>query len=218
MSGHADYSKFVNSIDKSIKIFNVPIIIANAESLKGYGEIVYNFEKSKVINVPWPKTNGRKLDDNTGDQALETFGLFEFYYEKNYCCAKNNSVPNGDYITGVMVEDEKESNKIIIHTFEANYHPDGGQIVYPCKNDKGFVVLLSKSDDNIKPEDFVAFYCDGSFGIQILPNIWHQPIYPISEKGEYYNKQCSVHGCVTVNTLEEFNTILKLEIDLNLYK
>jgi ureidoglycolate hydrolase len=216
MSGHGDYSSFVNSINKNIKIYNVPILNANEETLKGYAQIVDNFSKTKVINVTWPKTEGRPLDKNTGNQAKETFGIFEFYYDKNYCRAKNNSVPNGEYITGVMTEEEKIPNKRIIYTFEANYHPDGGQIISPTKNNNDFIVLLSKAGDNIKPEDFVAFYCDGTFGIQILPNVWHQPIYPIAQKSNYYNKQCSVHGCVTVNTLEEFNTLLKMEINLKI--
>lgn len=48
-------------------------------------------------------------------------------------------------------------------TREANYHPDGGQIVSP-RDKRPFVALLALPSDDITPNKFVAFYCDGSFG------------------------------------------------------
>ena len=51
-------------------------------------------------------------------------------------------------------------------TREANYHPDGGQVFFPVTKEP-FVLLLALPGDDIKLEDFVAFYCDGSCGVQI---------------------------------------------------
>ena len=48
MSGHADYDMFEKDIPENITIYNVPIIQATKESLKGYGEIVTDFENTKV--------------------------------------------------------------------------------------------------------------------------------------------------------------------------
>ena len=206
MSGHAEYNYSPSNIPKDIKIINVPVITANKETLEGYCDIVNDFNNTKVINVPWIKLSGRPIDDNTGDQALPTEGIFEFSYDKHYCLANNHSVPNGDYITGIINENRD------IYTREANYHPCGGQIVYPCNNNSPFIILLSKAGDNIQPTDFVAFYCDGTFGVQILPNVWHQPIFPINNNVKYFNKQCSVHACVTVDTIKEFNTLLKFNL------
>jgi len=207
MSGHADYELFTEKILEELDIVNVPVVSANKETLKGYCEIVENYQDTKVINVKWPKIKGRSVDDNTGDQALHTEGIFEFNYKNNFCIAKNNSVANGEYITGVINNERTE-----IYTREANYHPCGGQIVYPYHGNRPFIILLSKAGDDIKPKDFVAFYCDGTFGIQILPNVWHQPAFPMSNDVEFLNKQCSVHACVTVDTIKEFNILLKIDI------
>lgn len=204
MSGHADYKLFQYNIPENITIYNVPVVNATEETIKGFGEFVYDFNKSKVINVIWPKKEGRPLDNNTGDQALPTEGLFDFYYENNFCKAVNHCVPNGSYITGTTFNN-------CIYTREANYHPDGGQIVYPQKEGP-FILLLSKKGDDIKPSDFIAFKFNGTCGFQIFPNVWHQPAYPLCTKATFNNKQGSVHACVSVDTLNEFNTILCIKI------
>lgn len=216
MSGHADYDSFTNFIPTDINIYNVPIIIANKDTLKDYGNIVYDFENTNVINNTWPKHSGRPLDNNTGNQALATEGNFAFYYTQNYAKAHNYSVPNGDYITGIIPQTNIEQSIYNIYIREANYHPDGGQIIFPT-NKTPFYLLLSKADDNIKPSDFVAFYCDGTFGIQILPYIWHQPAFPLINNTNFKNKQSSVHGCVTVDTLNEFNTLLCIKNNINIF-
>ena len=217
MSGHADYSLFNYKIPDNIKIYEVPIIIANKDNLKGYCNIVCDYENTVVINVKWPKNDGwRKLYENTGDQAVDTEGMFDFYYDDIYSKAINHSVPNGSYITGIIPSSEKQNNDneipTHIYTREANYHPDGGQIIYPIDK-KPFMLLLSKESDDIYPENFVCFLCDGSFGLQILPNVWHQPAYPLNNNSTFKNKQCSVHGCVSVDTIKEFNTLLKVNLN-----
>jgi len=207
MSGHAEYEFFSEKIPDYLSVVEVPVISGTEETLKDYCNIVENYNDTKVINNKWPKVKGRPIDDNTGDQALPTEGIFEFKYDEKFCYAKNNSVPNGDYITGVI-----NKTRTAIYTREANYHPCGGQIVYPYNGNEPFIMLLSKACDDIVPHDFVAFFCNGSFGVQILPNVWHQPVYPMTNNVEFLNKQCSVHACVTIDTIKEFNTLLKIDI------
>ena len=217
MSGHADYTAFNYKIPDNIKVYEVPIIHATQKNLKGFCNVVHEYENTSVINVKWPKITGwRKLDENTGDQALHTEGMFDFYYDDIYSKAVNHSVENGSYITGIIPRSEKKSGNEIpthIYTREANYHPDGGQIIFPPSKEP-FMLLLSKKGDDILPEDFFCFFCDGSFGVQILPNVWHQPAYPLNNKATFKNKQCSVHGCVTVDTVNEFNTLLRVNLNL----
>ncbi len=62
--------------------------------------------------------------------------------------------------------DQKKRDFVL--TREANYHPDGGQVFYPKKG-AAFVLLLALPGDDIKLEDFVAFYCDGSCGVCTQP-------------------------------------------------
>ena len=47
-----------------------------------------------------------------------------------------------------------------------NYHPDGGQVFFPTAKN-AYVMILALPDDDCKPEDYVAFYFDGSCGLQI---------------------------------------------------
>jgi ureidoglycolate lyase len=72
--------------------------------------------------------------------------------------------------------------------------------------------VLAKPTDDVKPEDFVAFYCDGSFGIQILPEVWHQPGAPIGPRMTIDNKQGRVHACVDFNALTEFGCYLEVPL------
>ena len=95
---------------------------------------------------------------------------------------------------------EDTESRVGVVTREANYHPDGGQIVCPT-DQSPFVALLALPKDDVTPGDFVAFYCDGSFGIHINANVWHQPVYPINNEAAFWGKQvrpCSVCVCVCV--------------------
>ncbi|MEC9466099.1 MAG: ureidoglycolate lyase, partial [Myxococcota bacterium] len=94
---------------------------------------------------------------------------------------------------------------------EANYHPDGGQIFFH-RDGEPFVALLAKPGDDIRPEDFVAFYFDGSFGVQIFPNVWHQPLFPRDDGMVFNNKQGRVHACVSVDFIGEFQTYLAVPL------
>lgn len=224
MSGHYNYSKFLKKLPENINIFDVPIIEATEETIKDYGRFVYNFIDEKVINVKWPtqiKINSNKkenfyyrnIDDNTGDEALPTYGVFKSYYDDKYCYSTNTSVKNGEYIIGVKPKTEKKN---CFYTVEMNYHACGSQVVMNY-NKEPFYLLLSKADDDIKPKDCRLFYFDGSKGFNIYPYIWHQPMYPLVEVNKKVisqNKQCSVHSCVTCNFIEEYNTILRINLEL----
>jgi len=160
----------------------------------------------------------RPIDKLTGDEALPTIGVFNSYYSDNYCYSTNTSVRNGEYIIGVKPNNEKNTNNI--YTREMNYHLCGGQVI---KNrDKiPFLLLLSKADDFIKPEDCILFQFDGTCGFQIYPNIWHQPLYPIVKNNIQCitdNAQCSVHSCVSCDFVNEFNTLLQIKLPINLSK
>mgnify|MGYP001241881405 FL=1 len=72
--------------------------------------------------------------------------------------------------------------------------------------------MLAKAGDDVRPESFVAFRCDGSFGIQILPGVWHQPAAPVGPRMVIDNKQGKVHACVDFDALAEFGTYLEVPV------
>lgn len=52
MSGYASYEDALDP--KYGEPFPVPVVMATAETLKGYGVIVTDFENEKVEITPWP--------------------------------------------------------------------------------------------------------------------------------------------------------------------
>ncbi|XP_045181639.2 uncharacterized protein LOC123540573 [Mercenaria mercenaria] len=208
MSGYASYEDALNP--KYGEPFLVPIVMATADTLKGYGKIVTDFENEKVEITPWPVKGWRKLCPGTGTMAGECSGDFSYKWVGDQCTAINNAV-GGDYVTGRLPKNVSPSDRTHVLVREANYHPDGGQVFYP-KNKDPFVALLALPTDDIKMENFVAFYFDGSFGVQIHADIWHQPVYPINDEAVFLGKQGAVHACVAVDTVDEFGKYLLVPI------
>jgi MFS family permease len=91
--------------------------------------------------------------------------------------------------------------------WRANYHPDGGQLFYPLHG-QSFVVPLALPGDDVTPESFITFWCDGSRGLYIHPNIWHGAIVPHDDSAEFLDRQGRVHARVSVNFVKEFGCYL----------
>ena len=121
------------------------------------------------------------------------------------------------YITGwyadpaTAAEDREAADTSRIYTHEANYHPVGSQIFCP-RDGAAFIALLARPVDDVKPEDFVAFYCDGTFGIHIDPNVWHQPVFPLSSSALFDDRQGRVHACVAIDFVSEFGCYLEVPL------
>ena len=95
--------------------------------------------------------------------------------------------------------------------WHANYHPDGGQLFYPWES-KTFLCPLALPGDDVKPEDFVCFRCEGNRGLYIHPNIWHEGIFPIKGRQRFYDKQGAVHARVSVDFAREFGCLLEIKL------
>ncbi|XP_052764101.1 uncharacterized protein LOC128206021 [Mya arenaria] len=148
----------------------------------------------------------RKLYPNTGILGGECSGDFLYKWVGDQCTAINKAV-GGNYVTGRLPSNVSPRNRTHVLVRAANYHPDGGQVFFP-ENKDPFIALLALPGDDIKLEDFVAFYFDGSFGVQIHADVWHQPVYPINDEATFLGKQGAVHACVNVDTVDEFGKYL----------
>ena len=91
--------------------------------------------------------------------------------------------------------------------WRANYHPDGGQLFYPL-NGASFVVPLALPGDDVSPERFVTFWCDGRRGLYIHPNVWHGAVVPHADEARFLDRQGRVHARVSVNFVTEFGCYL----------
>ena len=199
-----------------LPLVDIPLVRATPESLEGFGTLVTDYMTHPVEIVRWPAQGWRSIDEGTGDEAGHLEGIFEFWWEGDFLLGENMAVKDR-YILGWSElpakarrnnPDSKRDQLLIWH---ANYHPDGAQLFYPLDN-RPFVTALAKTGDDMQPEDWVAFYCDGSAGICIHPGIWHEAITPLSPRSRFYDKQGAVHARVSCNFTEEFGVFMRIPL------
>jgi ureidoglycolate lyase len=200
----------------AVRAHKAPLVLAGAETLRGYGHVVPDFASGRVTIVTWPQPDWRPVVPGTGAEGGVVEDVFEMVRRGEVQHAVNHAVGRS-YITGWFAdpatasEARSPASSSRIYTHEANYHPDGGQIFSP-RDGAAFVALLAKPGDDVTPDDFVAFYFDGSFGVHIDPGVWHQPVFPIAERAAFDDKQGRVHCCVAVNFLAEFGCYLEVPL------
>jgi len=211
-----DFANLPSITDGAARAHRVPKLEATAQTLAGYGHITGDFATASVEIVTWPQPGWRPVVPGTGNEA----GVVEDRFEMVRCGEIQQAVNHAvgrSYITGWYTDPARASqtrtprSTARIFTHEANYHPDGGQIFSP-RDAAPFVALLAKPGDNVTPDDFVAFHCDGSFGLHIDPGVWHQPVFPIADRAVFDGRQGRVHCCIAINFLAEFGCYLEVPL------
>jgi hypothetical protein len=199
-----------------IRVHSVPLVRASAASLDGLALIETSFDAAQVQIVTWPAPGWRPVVEGTGNEGGITQGDFVMKYAGEKMLAYNHAV-DGYYVTGWFAdpatanENATQVDRSRIYVREANYHPDGSQVFFP-RNRQPFVALLAKPGDDITPNDFIAYYCDGSFGINLLPGVWHQPVFPLQDNVTFDDKQGRVHACIAVDFVVEFQCYLSVPL------
>ena len=204
----------------SSEAIEIPLIEATNENLQSYGYLIDNYKKSEIEIVTWPKQGWREIDEGTGNEGGSTEGSFDTWWEGETLFGQNNAVQHnsdyevdGKYILGYSSLPENISKRKNytppkkIFVWHANYHPDGGQLFFPSKSEP-FISPLALPGDDIKAEDFKAFYFNGTKGLYIHPNIWHEGVFPINQNSSFMGKQGKVHARVSIDFKEEFNKYL----------
>ena len=194
------------------RVHETPLVAATNESLAGYGCLVDDPKSFRIEIVRWPAQGWRPIDANSGDQGGVTEGLFEFQWKGETLYARNNAVGDS-YLFGWSTWPEeaaahgagKTRERALI--WRANYHPDGGQLFYPL-NGRSFIVPLALPGDDVTPEKFVTFWCDGSRGLYLHPNVWHGAVVPLEDEAQFLDRQGRVHARVSVNFVKEFGCYL----------
>lgn len=190
---------------------NVPIVLATEESLKGFGSIVTDFDKTEVEKRPWPVEGWRKACKDT--DIIPGEDSSEICYQRNtqsFTMKKENGCQNE---IGILTENEASCGSSQVHVptavlvQEMTYHPDCGEVFFP-KNKDPFVGVFAPPGDDFNPENVKAFYFDGSFGVQCHPNVWHQGMYIFQNEAVFQGKQGILHLCVTIDIVEEFDYYL----------
>ena len=189
-----------------------PLVEATEASLAGLGALVDDPAGFPIEIVRWPAQDWRPIDEGSGDQGGTTEGLFRFAWHGDTLWARNEAVGDS-YLFGWSTLPEnarpdgppRPRQRAVI--WRANYHPDGGQMVFPM-NGESFVVPLAPPGDDVTPESFTAFRCDGRRGLYIAPNVWHGAFVPHADAATFLDRQGRVHARVSVDFPKEFGCYL----------
>jgi hypothetical protein len=195
---------------------SIPLVDASSEALDGYGHLIDDPKQCRIEIVRWPAQGTRPIDADTGDQGGTTAGVFESAWRGDILYGRNEAV-DGHYILAYSKPPEyartdhaeRPARMLLWH---ANYHPDGGQLFFPLDR-RPFYVPLALPGDAVTPQQFVCFRFDGSQGLYIHPNIWHEGVFAPSGTQRFFDQQGAVHARVSVDFAREFGCLLEAPID-----
>ena len=182
---------------------SVPLVPADDAALDGYGYLVEDPDQFEVEIVKWPAEGWRAVDDGTGEEGGSTEGIFHCQWKNSVLKARNEAV-NDEYVLGWSADGH-------VLLWHMNYHPDGGQLFFPLDK-KPFVVPLALPGDDLQPDQVVAFLCDGSKGVYIHPNVWHEGVFPVRGEQRFLDRQGKVHARVSCDFAREFGVYLSVPL------
>lgn len=196
--------------------FKIPIIAATYETVRGYGSLVSDPARHRIEITRWPAQGTRPVDLDSGDEGGTREGIFSSEWKGDILYGRNEAV-NGHYILGYGTEptqasEETPGNPTRILLWHANYHPDGGQLFFPI-DQRPYLVPVALPGDDIRPENFICFLCDGSQGLYIHANIWHEGVFTPYGCQRFLDRQGAVHARVSVDFAREFNCLLEIPLD-----
>ena len=195
---------------------DVPLIEATDEAVRDYGCLVDDPENFAIEIVQWPAPGWRPVDAGTGDEGGVVEGIFHSEWQGEVLYGRNDAV-DGHYVLGWSTNPGVASADRPVHDpprvllWHLNYHPDGGQLFYPLGG-QPFVVPVALPGDDLKPEDVIALWCDGSRGLYIHPSIWHEGVFPTTRAQSFRDRQGRVHARVSCNVAQEFGVFLNVPL------
>jgi Ureidoglycolate lyase len=190
----------------------MPVVAATNAALAGYGQLVDDPYQHRIEIVRWPAQGSRPVDEDSGDEGGTTQGVFVSEWRGDVLYGRNEAV-DGHYVLAYADEPTRadESHRrppermLLWH---CNYHPDGGQLFFPLDRLPFFVPLALPGDD-VQPEQFVCFRFDGTQGLYIHPNVWHEGVFAQSGTQRFFDRQGAVHARVSVDFAREFGSLLE---------
>ncbi len=204
---------FLNpNLPSGLPTVRMPVVDASDATLAGYGRLVDDPAHCPVEIVRWPAQGTRPVDEDTGDEAGTTEGVFVSRWQGDILYGQNEAV-GGHYVLaygtdpGQAREDHARDPRGML-LWHANYHPDGGQLFFPLEQ-RPFYVPLALPGDDITPERFVCFRFTGDRGLYIHPNIWHEGVFTARGSQRFFDKQGAVHARVSVDFAREFGCLVE---------
>ncbi|MBL8894879.1 MAG: ureidoglycolate lyase [Rhizobiales bacterium] len=196
-----------------LPVVDVPLVIATEESVREYGCLVDDPAHFDIEIVTWPASGWRRVDAGTGNEAGFVEGIFSGEWRGHVLYGLNEAV-GGHYVLGWSDKLRQVGDaepRASVNLWHMNYHPDGGQLFYPLDN-LPFVVPVALPGDDLTPDKVIAFWCDGTRGLYIHPNIWHEGIFPIHDRQRFLDRQGRVHARVSCDIAQEFGVYLSVPL------
>ena len=204
---------FLNpAIPDGMRRVRMPVVAATDAALAGYGFLVDDPDACKIEIVRWPSQGWRSVDDDSGDEAGTTQGVFVSEWQGDILYGRNEAV-GGHYVLAYAEEPSRadtthrrDPGRMML--WHCNYHPDGGQVFFPLEA-RPFLVPLALPGDDVRPEQFVCFRFDGSRGLYIHPNVWHEGVFAYAGTQRFFDRQGAVHARVSIDFAREFGCLLE---------
>ena len=190
----------------------MPVIDATDTALDGYGRLVDDPKTCTIEIVRWRARGWRPVDDDSGDEGGTTEGVFVSEWRGDILYGRNEAV-DGHYILAYATEptwadDTHQRDADLMLQWHANYHPDGGQLFFPLEA-KPFLVPLALPGDDVHPEHFVCFRFNGTRGLYIHPDVWHEGVFTCAGTQRFFDRQGAVHARDSVDFAREFGCLLE---------
>ena len=204
---------FLNpNLPAGLPVVRMPVRDATFESLQGYGHLVDDPKQCRIEIVRWPAQGRRAVDEDTGDQGGTTEGVIVSEWKGDILYGRNEAV-GGHYVLAYATEpsvavETHSRDPAQMLLWHCNFHPDGGQLFFPL-DARPYYVPLALPGDDVKPEDFVCFRCDGRRGIYIHPDVWHEGVFARSGTQRFFDRQGAVHARVSIDFAREFGCLLE---------
>jgi hypothetical protein len=200
------------ALPDGLRRVRMPIVEATDVALRGCGFLVSDPEQCKIEIVRWPAQGSRPVDEDSGDEGGTTKGVFVSEWRGDILYGRNEAV-DGHYILAYAEEPSRADEthrrppqRMLL--WHCNYHPDGGQLFFPLDAGPFFVPLALPGDD-VRPEQFVCFRFDGTRGLYIHPNVWHEGVFALAGTQRFFDQQGAVHARVSVDFSREFGCLLE---------
>ena len=200
------------ALPAGLRRVRMPVVAATNASLAGYGHLIDDPYQHRIEIVRWPAQGWRPVDEDSGDEGGTTQGVFVSEWRGDVLYGRNEAV-DGHYILAYADEPTRadESHRLPperMLLWHCNYHPDGGQLFFPLDRFPFFVPLAVPGDD-VQPEQFVCFRFDGTQGLYIHPNVWHEGVFAQSGTQRFFDQQGAVHARVSIDFAREFGCLLE---------
>ena len=190
----------------------MPVVAATPETLRGYGRLVDDPDECRVEIVRWPARGWRAVDEDSGDEAGTTRGVFVSEWDGDVLFGRNEAV-DGHYVLAYATAPEaarrdhrQDPARMLL--WHANYHPDGGQLFFPLEPAPYYVPLALPGDD-VLPAQFVCFRVEGTQGLYLHPNVWHEGVFARRGRQRFFDEQGAVHARVSVDFAREFGCLVE---------